>query len=662
MFGNWSLGKKIGIGFGTVLTLLCVVGVWSILGIGGVVTNAKEVIAGNQLRGLMVQKEVDHMNWASSVSELITNDQVTELNVQTDPKACSFGKWYYSPSRGEAEAMVPGLSGILSRIEGPHNDLHASAVEISDNFRQADLHMAGFLIESKVAHLAWEAKVSGAFLDENVSDLTGVQMDPHKCGFGLWLYGEEVAKKRTTDSKFASVWTRVEKDHAHLHSSAKSVDKLMKMDEESDALDLYHDTIAPTAHKVLAGIDEFLVLDSHEVEGMLKAQEIYGTKTTGALTQVKELLSESAHLVSEHVMTDEEMLTKAQSTKLAVTILCGLAVVLGIGLGVVITRSIVKALSRVMADLGRGGEQVSVASGQVAQASQEMAEGASNQASSLEETSATLEEMASMTKQNATNALEANDLTDNLQNVAESGQSAMVRMTTAIEKIKDSSDETARIIKTIDEIAFQTNLLALNAAVEAARAGDAGKGFAVVAEEVRNLAQRSATAAQDTADLIDQSQLNANGGVEVTNEVTKILGEIVEGVSRVSDLVEAVSKSNEEQSTSVGEINRAVSSLDLVTQSNAASAEESASASEELSGQARELNEMVNILTSIVEGGSGVIRHSSLAPVQAYQSPAKATVAPAAWHSDNFDTPSPGANSMNSSCVIPLEEDDLIEI
>ncbi len=662
MFGNWSLGKKIGIGFGTVLTLLCVVGVWSLLGIIGVVTNAKEVIAGNQLRGLMVQKEVDHLNWASQVSELITNDQVTELTVQTDPHKCGFGQWYYSKGRNEAEALVPGLVGILTRIEGPHNRLHASAAAISENFRQADLNMSGFLIESKVAHLAWESKVAGAFLDADVNDLTGVQMDPHKCGFGKWLYGDEVRAAKAGDAEFAAIWTRIEKDHAHLHKSAEAVHALMKRDEEGEALSLYLDTIVPTAGKVLAGIDKFLVLDSQEVAGMLKAQEIYGTQTTESLAEVKALLDEASQLVSENVMTDEVMLAKAQSTKLGVSVLCAIAVVLGIALGITITRSIVKALSRVMADLGRGGEQVSVASGQVAQASHDMAEGASNQASSLEETSATLEEMASMTKENAANAQEANDLTDKLQDVAETGQSAMGRMTTAIEKIKESSDQTARIIKTIDEIAFQTNLLALNAAVEAARAGDAGKGFAVVAEEVRNLAQRSAEAAQDTADLIDQSQANANGGVDVTREVTEILGDIVGGVSRVSELVNAVSQSNEEQSRSVEEINRAVGNLDLVTQSNAASAEESASASEELSSQARELNVMVNILTAIVEGGNAenYSHGGNSAPLHSVA--CTASSAPATWKSQDFDMGPPVSRSGAAECVIPLDEDEMIEI
>jgi methyl-accepting chemotaxis protein len=172
----------------------------------------------------------------------------------------------------------------------------------------------------------------------------------------------------------------------------------------------------------------------------------------------------------------------------------------------------------------------------------------------------------------------------------------------AIQKIKSSSDETAKIIKTIDEIAFQTNLLALNAAVEAARAGDAGKGFAVVAEEVRNLAQRSAEAARNTAALIEGSQQNAENGVNVSKDVESILLRIAENTQKLSQLNGEVSSASNEQSKGIDQVNTAMTEMDKVTQSNAANAEECASASEELSAQASELKEMVNQLMQLVGG------------------------------------------------------------
>jgi methyl-accepting chemotaxis protein len=279
-------------------------------------------------------------------------------------------------------------------------------------------------------------------------------------------------------------------------------------------------------------------------------------------------------------------------------------VLLGTILAFMITTSIVKPLKIIIAALTEGAGQVTSAAGQVASASQSLAEGATEQAAGLEETSSSLEEMASMTKQSADSAQQANILAAEARKAADSGAGSMNKMSSAIHDIQHSADQTAKIIKVIDEIAFQTNLLALNAAVEAARAGEAGKGFAVVAEEVRSLAKRSAEAAKNTAALIEESVGTAKIGVEIAAEVESILKEIVSGISKTSDLVSEIAAASAEQSQGIEQINVAVTQMDQVTQSNAANAEESASAAEELTGQAEQMNEMVNQLTALV-GGQG---------------------------------------------------------
>lgn len=264
------------------------------------------------------------------------------------------------------------------------------------------------------------------------------------------------------------------------------------------------------------------------------------------------------------------------------------------------TGSIVKPISKAIEQLTYGSEQVTSASGQVAAASQELAQGASEQASSLEETSSSLEEMTSMVQQNAENARQSNTMAVDVNSSTSEGVKAMNLMSSSIMEIKKSSDETAKIIKTIDEIAFQTNLLALNAAVEAARAGEAGKGFAVVAEEVRNLAKRSAEAAKNTSELIANSQKNVEGGVNMSENVRKILNEVGTKVGKVANLISEVSAASEEQARGIEQLNSAVAEMDKVTQRNSANAEESASAAEELSSQATELTEVVNVLKGIV--------------------------------------------------------------
>ena len=252
--------------------------------------------------------------------------------------------------------------------------------------------------------------------------------------------------------------------------------------------------------------------------------------------------------------------------------------------------------------LENGSQQLAAASGQVSSASQRLAEGASEQAASLEETSSSLEEIATVTKRNAENAHQAKEYSHQARTAAESGLAEMENMISAMSEIHKSGDKIAKIIRTIDEIAFQTNILALNAAVEAARAGEAGLGFAVVADEVRNLARRSADAAKETAEIIEESIIKSRAGSEISRQVAEGLSGIVSKAREVDDIVGQISLASEEQSQGVALINTSVNQLDTVTQGNAAAAEQSASASEELRSQASLLHEMVADLRTMVTG------------------------------------------------------------
>lgn len=283
----------------------------------------------------------------------------------------------------------------------------------------------------------------------------------------------------------------------------------------------------------------------------------------------------------------------------------GVAAAMGFGLLIILmvmfqqSRKISKSMLDSIKGLDSSAHLVASTADQIAYSSQSLSSGASEQSTNLEEINLSLEDMSNMIRQNADYAKQADQLSDNGGIALKSGQNAVETMDRAMEEIKTSTIDTAKIIKNIDEVAFQTNLLALNAAVEAARAGDAGKGFAVVAEEVRNLAKRSAEAAKNTNSLIENSHLKTTQGVQAAQDVRSALTRIEEVTTNMSDLIGMVAQASGEQAQGVQQLNQAISKMDSVTKSNTTTAEQSASASEQLSSQSQHLLNVVLNLTTI---------------------------------------------------------------
>ena len=263
-------------------------------------------------------------------------------------------------------------------------------------------------------------------------------------------------------------------------------------------------------------------------------------------------------------------------------------------------RTVTRLLTQIATRLGGAADTLSGLSSTVTRTSQSVSEGASNQAASLEETSASLEEISSMTRSNADGASRTKTLATQTRAAADTGAADMQSMTTAMAAIKSASANIGKIIKTIDEIAFQTNILALNAAVEAARAGEAGMGFAVVAEEVRNLAQRAATAARETAEKIEDSIHKSEHGAAISAKVAQSLQEIVTRAREVDDLVGEIATASAEQNSGLGQVVTAVTQIDRVTQANAASAEETAAATAEMNGEVAALRAALGELRMLI--------------------------------------------------------------
>jgi methyl-accepting chemotaxis protein len=815
MSDQMSIGKRIAYGFGGVVFLLAVVAVFATVGINGIVGNASEVIDGNQLRAQMVQRELDHLNWANQVNALLTDEHVTVLDVQTDPTKCGFGKWYFGEGRKNAEILVPELKSLLAEIEAPHAQLHASAMEIGESFKQPHPGLATTLASRLSDHYKWVMAVgemltseasgmmsyqvmlsdtvglaysavvacaedeslgtveerqaraleivktlrygpedkdyfwindthptmimhamkpaldgtdisqtadpdgfklfqgmadvcaaqgkgfvgyrwpmpgadepvpkmsyvklyepwgwivgTGVYIDHTNphemarwSDIKqgrpyslGVQTDPTECGFGKFLAAKSTQEIRAEFPELDEQLRECDEPHQKLHALALQLEELVTSENTAKALELFENEVKSQLEAVETHFLAAIAAEEELQSGADAANAVYAKKTRVALTDVQGHLHEVEDITAKSIMTDAAMLEQAEQTRRLLIIGSIVVALIAIIVAFLITRKIVRVLVTVIASLSQSSGQVDSAAGQVAGASQSMAEGASQQASSLEETSASLEEMASMTKQNADNAGQANTLMSETQTVVNRGGQGMEQMTTAIQKIKHNSDETAKIIKTIDEIAFQTNLLALNAAVEAARAGDAGKGFAVVAEEVRNLAQRSAEAARNTAELLAEAQESADGGVKVTGELSEIFTAIQGTAGKAAALVEEIATASNEQAQGIEQINTAMSQMDQVTQSNAANSEEAASASEELSAQSKELNDMVQQLAALAGGIDNASQTGAAAPkVQRSQTPA----APQNRRALPNPAKQAGNTVVSPEHLLPLDDEDM---
>jgi methyl-accepting chemotaxis protein len=319
------------------------------------------------------------------------------------------------------------------------------------------------------------------------------------------------------------------------------------------------------------------------------------------------LLQLQRQFLQESAARAETSYARARSALVACA---AVSLLLGAGVALVV-RGIGRSLRETARSLREGAEQVAAAASQVAGAAQSLSQGATEQAAALEETSASMEEMASMTRSNSERAKKAASQMTSVETQLANANAKLSELVGSMADIRESSGRVAKIIKTIDEIAFQTNILALNAAVEAARAGEAGMGFAVVADEVRSLAQRAAAAARDTTDLIETSGRSAEQGASHVAEVVDAIGRFSASVGEVRALSEQVSSACDEQRIGIDQVSQAVAQMEKVTQTTAGTAEESAAASEELNAQADTSLGVVHTLDAMVGGATTRARHQA---------------------------------------------------
>jgi methyl-accepting chemotaxis protein len=563
MFREMTLGKRIASGIGLMLILMIIVGGAGYYGLSQVGTVMGFYRQVNSLQGLV-----------ASFKDAASRTMLAELQGDTDGQEAA---------RKEALGLLGESEAAIARLE--------AASGISAQEKEG-------LSAAKAAMDAYRSDFE-TYVSANAGKAASVQ--------------ESEARHETLikEIKDAELWVeevlfdgRILINYAASYFNKPSAVNLKDLKEKG--IQGFEKTL--TAWKQKVASSESLTQKAGRIEGAFQAF-LASVKGYRGQVELQDRLRTSMDQAQQVLLStcedlgrDAEARLQAQaglSNRIIVATILA-ALIIGIFYAVVSVKRIVAKINTVIAGVMEGTEQVSSASEHVSSASQELAEGAFQQAASLEETSASLEEVASMVKQNAAHAGKAREMMKEVEGIVAQVDRNMKDMSVAIKEISDSSQETDKIVKTIDEIAFQTNLLALNAAVEAARAGEAGAGFAVVADEVRNLALRAASAAKNTATLIDNTIKSVDKGSQFTKATQESFKDNMEISSKVGALVEEIAEASKEQAEGIDRVSQAMADMDGVTQQNAASAEESASAAEEMNAQAESMKGYLDELARLV--------------------------------------------------------------
>ncbi len=615
-----SLAKRIALGFSIVLIILGAIALIGYSKIKYIAELSHHVQENIEEDAFLTQKEVDHLKWSRSLSASMLGH--TAIDVQIDPRKCSFGKWLYARiDDPELDTKYPpDIVKVFRALEPVHRKLHTSALHIKEHHSTFDLSVYDVLKERWIDHLMWLKGLQ-------ISLLTGEPfkggLDADHCQFGKWHNSV-----RIEDEKLHAILDKMRAPHIELHQSAKKIVTLLSASKKREANEIFHHVTLKNIDTLSNHFNEaFKYLESIE-ERMSVAREAYDKETSVALDQTMDLLKSLREEYKEHMLDkagdDAKDLARTAFYAESFVLIAGfIAIIIGVILAVVITRSISVPIQKACREIGDSSMQVTSASEQLSGASQELSSLSSEQAASIEETSASIEEITGMVQNNVDSATKCAELSEEVFQSSSQGNIEMEELIQSMKTILMSNENIQQLVQVIgeigektaiiDEIVFQTKLLSFNASVEAERAGEHGRGFAVVAQEVGNLAQMSGKAAEEISRIVNDSVKAAKDiakenreSVEAGNTVLVKTADALKAITvqsnSLKENVNNILVASKEQANGIQQVNTAIGELDKATQQNASTAEETASAGEELNAQAASLSSIIGELMSVITG------------------------------------------------------------
>ncbi|MBB6481930.1 methyl-accepting chemotaxis protein [Spirochaeta isovalerica] len=532
---------------------------------------------GNYLR----ERKLDHISWKLNLLDYITDDRMTENPVQMDPEKCALGIWHASDAVRKLSTENSHISSIISRLVSSHEAVHKGASVIEQYLQEGEKEEAlSYFHEDLEEDMTATLNYLNQLID--------------------WHDSEMIKQNRSREIFATETHSALVQVQDHFHQMVDTVSSsILTEDAMLDAAEAGSRTLLISSLIiVIVAIVTAVILTLSLLRPIIKCVVFADQVATGDLKASLDIdqkdqigeLAESLRRVLQG-FRDKAMVVEHFAEGDLTAEVTTLSDQDGLGLSL---RKMKKDLNELIGQVVAAVDQISSGAEQIAQASQSLSEGAATQASSTEEVSVMVNQISGQAAQNADNASQAKSISEKATMDAEKGNESMTGVVSLMEKINSGADETKKIVKVIDDIAFQINLLALNANVEAARAGKYGKGFAVVADEVRNLAVKSAQAARETSDMVEESIGNIQNGYAAVQKSAEQLREIVEGSRRVSEILEEIAAASRNQDDGISQATGGLDQIDKITQENTGNAEETASASEELSSQSLQLKGLVD--------------------------------------------------------------------